>query len=619
VTFNADGTRTVAVQTLYRDSAAQTDAYTPDYVLPPGTKPPEVLKLAGLTVHGAPGSSLPAGKAEIEAITLARKKARIEAALPPMTDEAAFEIRKRLMEQVEMANWQAREADLYMQHTDRLAAIETKLREREAEREFISEQRVEELRRKLEEAREAELATMAARRIKLLRKLGKWRQEDETHIDMLTGTGAFVGVSTGTSAGQGRGRKATRDIISEYADHGSRVYAPQLRDGRFPDKLKTAALKELHAPELTSNAGLVDLATHLPPRTLHIRIAAPQLPKATSSKARAEDAIAGDLERVHDAIQTVKAGRSTAAVENEKVPQWRKPKEVVLRPPTPTFEHEGEGVEEAELEQAVLLVQTLLRGRAVQNVMLEGKERRLELIHEMRADLLTEDAAAAIESAEAARKAEDDKATAQDAVADTAAGEVTAATLDFFSRELVRQREMARLAEAAAVADAERARREEEESTQRKAHLQERAKRAAVSTALYAMHSAAATTLVSDLVSEAIVASATREAGLRVRIHHTLLGPIVDGIESERTASLPPPAAAASVVRDLLAGLVVPTINREMGALASARGTAQYALAASEGVSVAVEAAGQVLAGRTRDVTAAVHAAAAARPASRQT
>lgn len=39
----------MGVQTDYRDSEAQTDPYTPEYVVRPGTTPPELLTLATLT------------------------------------------------------------------------------------------------------------------------------------------------------------------------------------------------------------------------------------------------------------------------------------------------------------------------------------------------------------------------------------------------------------------------------------------------------------------------------------------------------------------------------------------------------------------------------------------
>ncbi len=57
-----------------------------------------------------------------------------------------------------------------------------------------------------------------------------------------------------------------------------------------------------------------------------------------------------------------------------------------MRPPTPTFDGEDESEGEDTLQGAVLLLQKLVRGRAVQNVMFEGKERRKELIDELRVE-----------------------------------------------------------------------------------------------------------------------------------------------------------------------------------------------------------------------------------------
>jgi hypothetical protein len=81
------------MQTAYRDGEAQTDAYSPDYVVPAGSNP-EVLKLTHLKSGGPTGKSLPVGHAEIEAVELARRRARTEAALPPATDEATLEVSK---------------------------------------------------------------------------------------------------------------------------------------------------------------------------------------------------------------------------------------------------------------------------------------------------------------------------------------------------------------------------------------------------------------------------------------------------------------------------------------------------------------------------------------------
>ena len=66
---DAPKTRSVHVQTDYRDSETQTDPYSPEYVIQPGTEP-ELLTLATLSYS----NGLPAGLAEVELIERARAK-----------------------------------------------------------------------------------------------------------------------------------------------------------------------------------------------------------------------------------------------------------------------------------------------------------------------------------------------------------------------------------------------------------------------------------------------------------------------------------------------------------------------------------------------------------------
>ena len=84
-------------QSTYRESEAQTDPYTPAYVVPEGTDP-EVLMLEHLKF----GEGLPAGAREVEKIEQARAKRHLEANLPPATDECSLALRRRLLEWQEM-------------------------------------------------------------------------------------------------------------------------------------------------------------------------------------------------------------------------------------------------------------------------------------------------------------------------------------------------------------------------------------------------------------------------------------------------------------------------------------------------------------------------------------
>ena len=82
-------TKDAEVQTMYRESEAQTVPYTPEYILVDGNIP-EVLLLKDLTYE----NGLPIGQKEIEMIEQARAKRETEMNLPPFTDEASLALRR---------------------------------------------------------------------------------------------------------------------------------------------------------------------------------------------------------------------------------------------------------------------------------------------------------------------------------------------------------------------------------------------------------------------------------------------------------------------------------------------------------------------------------------------
>jgi hypothetical protein len=58
------------------------------------------------------GKGLPVGTDEVEMIERARERRAFEASLPPFTDEASFEERRKLLEDMEMRDWEYREAQI---------------------------------------------------------------------------------------------------------------------------------------------------------------------------------------------------------------------------------------------------------------------------------------------------------------------------------------------------------------------------------------------------------------------------------------------------------------------------------------------------------------------------
>ncbi len=161
-------------------------------------------------------------------------------------------------------------------------------------------------------------------------------------------------------------------------------------------------------------------------------------------------------------------------------------KHIVARPPTPVWTYD-EGfnlIEEKDKEgkaffdeakrrrevdrrtSAIIFLQRVIRGRTQQNIMYEGKEKRLALIEE----LLTVAKTQPISEEEAERfllKEHEEKL--RDALIEGLQGEVISETLDYLSKELVRVKQFNRISELIKIAERDRREREIEEAGRREA------------------------------------------------------------------------------------------------------------------------------------------------------
>jgi hypothetical protein len=119
--------------------------------------------------------------------------------------------------------------------------------------------------------------------------------------------------------------------------------------------------------------------------------------------------------------------------------------------------------EDEDKTSSAIFVQKLLRGRAAQNAMMEGKERRLELIKELRSVESLGDVEADA-AAKAAEELERHKARLVAGHVGNAIGGEVSRLLEYLSRELVRFKEERRIAAMVMLAERERRLREAEES-----------------------------------------------------------------------------------------------------------------------------------------------------------
>ena len=115
---------------------------------------------------------------------------------------------------------------------------------------------------------------------------------------------------------------------------------------------------------------------------------------------------------------------------------------------------------------AIILLQRLIRGRAIQNMMFEGKEKRLDLISELRA---TEEWKKASNVEEEKTLVENYQERVLDGVSEAVQAAVISKTMDNLSKELVRLKQERRIAGMVRLAEDVRRKREAEEAGRRQA------------------------------------------------------------------------------------------------------------------------------------------------------
>lgn len=297
----------------------------------------------------------------LDNIELNRERTWFENALPPISDEASFNMRRKLMEDQEVREWSKKEEEIKKVHREGLELVKEAIIEREQDITEKNAQRIEDIKIRKTEQKNRLIAKIQRKKIKLLRKLLKSRKEEGEDINL-------------------------RDIIEDYADYGSNVYAGISRQGLTLDKLGNKY--EVQPVALNTYSGLAE-----------IEVPYEKSVKQEEKESRLSIAHKKALEVAQNNIdKKLKPEKREDEVVSNDIEALRN---VIARPSTPNWRHdenmnliEGKaGLTKAELkdessttkdkikrEVAILFLQRILRGRAQQNVMYEGKEKRLALI-----------------------------------------------------------------------------------------------------------------------------------------------------------------------------------------------------------------------------------------------
>lgn len=185
------------------------------------------------------------------------------------------------------------------------------------------------------------MAKIQRKRIKVLRKMYKARKNVEI-----------------------KGKR--RDIIEDYANFGSTVYAPITRDGLSLDK--KANKYEVQPEALSSYLGIEELSRSLPNKVFNSKISIDFVNTKFKKSLSRQDIV--HLAHLQKAQNTINIQLQEQAEKEQEKNDEDKKQNIMIRPTTPVFKdfkREEDPFKLADNERkrrATILLQRLIRGRA---------------------------------------------------------------------------------------------------------------------------------------------------------------------------------------------------------------------------------------------------------------
>ncbi|KAM6934028.1 cilia- and flagella-associated protein 91 [Xenentodon cancila] len=501
--------RTVGIQTDYRESEAQTEPYSPEYVAQPGMTSSELLQLAVLTW----GRGLPAGLAEVEMIERARAKRAWEASLPPPNDLKQLDKRRRMMEEMEAKEWAFREEEIQKLQEARLAVLKDLLRERnEAQKDFTNE-RLNLIYSEHQKEKETKLRKIHHDYMRALRKLEAKRKNVE-------------------------GKLERRDIVAD-----SQTYL--LREQTRRDVVTIRNATELQSV-LELEAGLKPWMKRPKPKVINHAIKSP-------------------ASRAVDLLKKYKVQREEEnKLKTEKSLRFLVKKEKpVPHPVTPTVEKPPEWNEETEL--AVIYTQKLLRGRSLQCEMFRGKENQKDLIQEIRTVQALQSDEQELKKAEKelvmTLKKQRDQRRHKIAEEEASQARVVGAELgqmfDTLSKELIHLQEERRIHAFTLLAERERHRREAEESGRRQVEERRRREEDEIFRQVVQVHQESVDMYLEDIILGTLHQVADQQAREEIHRRAKELNDIADTMEESRDS-----LQTEEIVSELVYSFLIPEVER---------------------------------------------------------
>ncbi|XP_069677545.1 cilia- and flagella-associated protein 91-like isoform X2 [Periplaneta americana] len=427
-----------STQTDYRESESQTSPWAPP-MFTHCASTPEVLTLANLSW----GHGLPAGMHEVEIIERARMKRAWEEVMPTAADRKSIEKMRRIIDAMEREEWLFREKEIQMIQDIRLKLARQFLQTTQNEqsqkltnhlqRYWISKQ--EEKNKKIEKIRferDRELRKLA------LRHKGISKKYREVNI------------------------------VDQSIDHKSELFGPQIRFGEHPKRrhevinVRSRFLTHIKGLEILETVPKLLSTSHQP-----IKVSKKKSYELCIHETRWTEKV---LEQLH---QDLKDMHMKSFVDTNNMG-------LILRIPKPIPIPETPGTEgvldsEEEQYQAVIFLQKIIKGRAIQMLICKGRQKCQQLIEEMKSTtaLQQQDLQHITQNREYIQVLQRNQVLSQreeDCIKDVLEflqGQTVSFKLDFLSKELWRLQDERRVHAFALLAERIRCRREAMEAGHR--------------------------------------------------------------------------------------------------------------------------------------------------------
>ncbi|XP_075710842.1 cilia- and flagella-associated protein 91 [Rhinoderma darwinii] len=468
-------------------------------------------------------------------IERAREKRAWEATLPPLSDPSQLEKRRKMMDEQERKEWAFREQEIEKLQAARLEVLKKLLQKRKESQKEMDTKRLDAKWTKLQNQKEEDVQRIRKEHIKAIRKLSQKMGNIEEKLER-------------------------RDVIRDYVDYSSQTYAPLSRIAYFPDRLSEQFT--VKSPFLSSYQGLLDLEANLPDFVTQPRICAPK-PKTTTKEGflRRRELLDRQMQQVHEALLEQKHKSQQVEKPLRFLQKIEKP---APRPATPRVPEPPKGDEDKEL--AVIFLQKLIRGRAVQDMMFEGKEKRLELIRELRmthalqveGQLLKREEKEAALALQRQRELHQHKSSIEDEDLSRLEGQVLSDMFDFLSKELVRLQEERRIHAFAVLAERHRRLREAEESGRRQVEERRRREEDEIFRQVVNIHQSTVDSYLEDVILSTVVHTAEDQAREEIQKKAQEINDIAHQIESSRTR-----LQSEEIVAELVYSFLIPEIQKK--------------------------------------------------------